>query len=76
MPLDPKQISRRREKLKLDVREAAVRAGWGRGAGAFKKWLALEVRPGDVSLADAEDVARVLGCTVDDLLVKQKGPGA
>lgn len=60
MPLDPKQISRRREKLKLDAREAAALAGWRRGAGAFKKWMQLEVSPGILSLADAEDVARVL----------------
>ena len=73
MPLDPKQIAKRREKLKLDPRQAAALAGWGRGAGAFKKWLGLEVRPRDVSLADAEDVARVLECSVDELLVKGKG---
>jgi transcriptional regulator with XRE-family HTH domain len=73
MPVDPKQIAKRRHKLKLTLQQAAESAGWGSGPAGLSKWATLERQPDDPPLSVAETVARVLNCGVDELLVREKG---
>lgn len=70
VPLDPDKISKLRHKAKLTLQQAAERAGWGAGPRALSRWAHFESDPDDPPLSEAETMARVLGCGVDELLKK------
>jgi transcriptional regulator with XRE-family HTH domain len=65
--VDRDEIKRRRDKLGLTVRDAALRAGWGETG--FVRWSRLERgTPKDPALSTMEAVAKVLKCKIDDLV--------
>ena len=63
------KVKQFREKLGLQQRQAAKRAGWQRG----QSWHKLEVRDTDVRISTLAKVAHVLGCGIPDLLIVASG---
>lgn len=64
--LSAAKVRQRRERLGIQQTVAAKLAGWQRG----QSWHKLELRDSDVRISTLATVARVLGCKIDDLLVR------
>lgn len=61
------EIKRRRKALKLTLKDAGAKAGWGETG--FVRWSRLERgTPKDPAVSTMESVAKVLRCKLDDLL--------
>jgi transcriptional regulator with XRE-family HTH domain len=75
MPIDRKEIRRRREYLNLSHGQAGQRAGFGEGQKAASRWNDVESgRYQTVTIPTLEAVARALACRVQDLLTSDEQP--
>ena len=66
MTIKRNEIKRRRKALDLTLVAAATKAGWNNP----QDWKRIEDIKSDLRISTLQRVAKVLGCTVDDLLAK------